>query len=250
MPFAVEEDTGTERLFVAFPKLRTGVARPPVVVGRRLAGLAGHRLYLGADKDRFVGPNAQLLGLKTAVEIVGREADRLGVRRENVVFFGTSMGAGCALMLALAWGSGTVVGGGVPVLSGTLLQRIADRGATGGGGKRAAASVIESARQGDAGDPVSFLDGLFFRLANELREPVTAHFITSPSDYADAGVRRFVRFAEGLPYLRITLHHGSYERHNDVRDEFFALLRQVVGAVPGRAPLTDPSGLEGRTSSE
>jgi hypothetical protein len=231
MSFAVEEDPGGDRLLVAFPKLRAGNARPPVVVGRRLIGLAGHRLYLGADRDRYIGPNGQLLGLKTAVEILGREAGRLGVRRDNVVFFGTSMGAGCALMLGLAWGAGTVVGGGVPVLSGTLLQRIASREATGGGGKSAAVSVIESARQGDADDdPVSFLDGLFFRLAKDLREPVTGHFITSPSDYADAGVRRFVRFADGQPNLHITLHQGSYDHHAGVRDEFFALLRQVVGA--------------------
>jgi hypothetical protein len=230
MDFAVEEDPGSDRLFVTFPKLRPGLARPPVVVGRRLTGLAGHRLYLGADRDRYVGPNGQLLGLRTAIEILGREAGRLDVRRDNVVFFGTSMGAGCALMMGLAWGAGTVVGGGVPVLSGTLLQRIVDRGATGGGGKKAAASVIESVRQGDVDDdPVSFLDGLFFRLAEDLREPVTGHFITSPSDYADAGVRRFVRFADSRPNLHITLHQGSYDRHGSVRDEFFALLRQVVG---------------------
>jgi hypothetical protein len=140
------------------------------------------------------------------------------------------MGAACALMMGLAWGAGTVVGGGVPVLSGTLLQRIANREATGGGGKRAAASVIESARQGNADDdPVSFLNGLFFRLATNLHEPVTGHFITSPSDNADAGVRRFVRFADGHPNLHITLHQGSYDHHAGVRDEFFALLRQVVG---------------------
>ena len=92
-------------MLVAFPKLRAGHARPPVVVGRRLSGLAGHRLYLGADRDRYIGPNGQLLGLKTAVEILAREAGRLGVRRDNVVFFGTSMGAGCALMMGLAWGA-------------------------------------------------------------------------------------------------------------------------------------------------
>jgi len=230
MSFAVEEDRGSERLLVAFPKLRTGPARPPTIVGRRLEGLRGHRLYLGADRDRYIGPNGQLLGLKTAVEIVEQAVIELEVPDEKVVFFGTSMGAACALAVGLSWGTGTVVAGGVPVLSGTLLQLMAESAGAGGGAKRVAAEVIESARGGHAGDdPVSFLDGLFFRLAEQLEKPLTAHFITSPSDYADEGVRRFVSFAERQPHLRVTLHEGSYDRHGGVRDEFFALLRRVVG---------------------
>jgi hypothetical protein len=237
MSFAVEEDPGSKRLLVAFPKLRAGAARPPVVIGHRLEGLPGHRLYLGADRDRFIGPNRQLLGLRTAVEIVGRESTRMGVPRENVVFFGTSASGGFALMVGLAWGAGTVVGGGVPVLGGTVLRRMIERGVAGGGGKKAAVVVLESARQGDADDdPVSFLDGLFFRLAEALQEPVTAHFITSPADYVDADVRRFVEFADRLPHLHVMLHEGSYDRHNLVRYEFFALLRKVAGpAADARA---------------
>ena len=227
MAFAVEEDPGSERLLVAFPKLRSATARPPVALGRHLEGLRGHRLYLGADRDRYIGPNQELLGLKTAVELVAREATRLAVPPEQVVFFGTSMAAGCALMVGLVWGTGTVVAGGVPVLSGSMLRRMAKRGPT--GEKRAALSVIDSARRTDPGeDPVSFLDELCFRLAETLDEPLTAHLITSPSDYADRGVRRFARFAEDQPYLSVTLHEGAYERHNGVGDEFFALLRRVV----------------------
>jgi hypothetical protein len=203
-----------------------------VVVGQRLEGLRGHRLYLGADRDRYIGPNGQLLGLKTAVEIVGRESARMGVPRENVIFFGTSASGGFALMAGLAWGAGTVVGGGVPVLGGSALQRIVKGSAKAAGGKKAAAAVIESARRGAVDDPVSFLDALFFRLAEGLREPLSAHFITSPSDYADPGIRRFVQFADGQPYLNVTLHEGSYDHHSRVHYEFFELLRKVVGPVP------------------
>jgi hypothetical protein len=62
-----------------------------------------------------------------------------------------------------------------------------------------------------------------------VERPLPAHLVTSPSDYADEGMRRFVRFADGHPHLRVTLHEGSYERHGGVRYEFFATLRRVVG---------------------
>jgi hypothetical protein len=188
MSFAVEEDPGSDRLLVALPSRSSG----PVTPVRRSSS-AGGSLVWRVTASTWARTGIGTSGRTGSSSASRRRSRYSGARPTGSVSDVTTssslgMGAACALMMGLAWGAGTVVGGGVPVLSGTLLQRIANREATGGGGKRAAASVIESARQGNADDdPVSFLNGLFFRLATNLHEPVTGHFITSPSDYADAG---------------------------------------------------------------
>ena len=62
LPFAREPVEGSTRLLVTFPRLRPGAAGPSIGVRRHLDGIDAHRLYLGADEHKFIGPQRRLGG--------------------------------------------------------------------------------------------------------------------------------------------------------------------------------------------
>lgn len=231
-------------MLVTFPRLRAGVTRPSFGLRRRLEGMRAHRLYLGADEHKFVGPDRRLDGLATAVELLEGEAEGVGVPKERIVCLGTSMAGTLALLVGLGFGAGRIVAGAVPTRPGTALDRFTRRKRW--GGKNQAEAIIELARTPDGGEPVEFLDRLVFDAAASCSSPCRIDLLTSPHDYTAASAYEFAELAGANPMLDVAVHEDEYERHGAVGDAFFPFLRRLVSddrCEPGGASIAFDAGL-------
>jgi hypothetical protein len=230
LPFGRERIEGASTLLVTFPRMRAGSTRPSFGLRRQLAGMCAHRLYVGADEHKYVGPERRLDGLATAVELLGREADSIGVPKERIVCLGTSMAGVAALMVGLSYGAGRIVVGATPLRCGTQLDRFTRRRRW--GGKRQAENIVEYARSPDGGDPIEFLDGLIFGLAAKCPSPSRIDILTSPHDYAAPSAYELADLARGIPMVEVAVHESEYERHGAIGDAFFPFLRRLLSEAP------------------
>lgn len=222
--YALERQKRAGSLLVAFPKLRVGLSRPPVGLHRVLRGIAAHKLYLGADEHTFIGPNRQLNGLRSAAELIGREAESLGVPPERVVCIGTSMGAVCAMMAGFIYGAGRIAAGAPPIRCGTALKKFVGAKS---GPKLAAPEFLALADAADGSDPADFLDGLVLELALRSTTKCRIDLLASPVDYAFPWVCEFAAAAGPNPLLEVHVHEADYARHGAVGDAFFPLLKKL-----------------------
>jgi pimeloyl-ACP methyl ester carboxylesterase len=237
LPFGRERIEGASTLLVTFPRLRIGVTRPSFGLRRRLEGVHAHRLYLGADEHKFIGPQARLDGLATAVELLGSEAEALAIPQERIVCVGTSMGGVLALMTGLSHGVGRIAVGAAPFRVGSSLRRfLHSEKRWAGKKKKRSPDLIELARGENGADPVEFLDRMVFDLAAACSSPCRIDVLTSPNDYAGASAHEFAEFAAGNPYLEVAVHEGAYAKHGVVGDAFYPFFRELL-ADPGSAAL-------------
>lgn len=227
LPFAVDRLEGATTLLVTFPKLRAGRGKPPLGLRPRLEGIPGHRLYLGADEHKFVGPRRRLDGLHTAVELIRREAEALEIAPEQVICAGTSMGAVLGLMTGLTYGAGRIVAGAPAVRMGTAVTAFMSK-ENARGAKREAASFVELARIPGGDDAAGFLDRFIFDLARECAFSCRIDLVVSPHDYAYAAALDFADVARANPLLEVELHLREYERHGSVAEDFYPLLRDLL----------------------
>jgi hypothetical protein len=229
LQYGLELREGTERLLVGFPKLRAAQQRPPVGLHRVLGKVQAHRLYVGADEHAFVGPNRQLDGFHTAVEVIDRAAASLGVVRENVICIGTSMGAVCAMATGFLYGAGRIVGGAAPILCGTALRRFV--GAK-DGNKALAPNLLALAETADGSDPAGFLDGMLLDFALRCTSTCRVDLLTSPRDYAAPYTREFAVAASANRRLQVHVHDSDYGVHGGIGEAFFPFLRKMLGKQP------------------
>jgi hypothetical protein len=100
-----------------------------------------------------------------------------------------------------------------------------------GGIKARAATFVEVARSPDGGDPVEFLDGFIFDLARECATPCRIDLLVSARDYANASVREFAVAARTNPNVQVELWEAEYPRHGAVGQDFYPLLRRLLGGA-------------------
>ena len=241
LPFGRERVDGASTLLVTFPRLRVGVTRPSFGLRRRLEGLHAHRLYLGADEHKFIGPGGRLDGLATAVELLGREARELEIPHERVVCLGTSMSGVLALMTGLSYGAGRIVVGGTPFRVGTSLVRFlqAEKGWVGKKTKQTP-DLIGLARGRNGDDRVEFLDRMLFDLADACSLPCRIDVLMSPDDYAAPSAYEFAQVAGRNPQLEVALHDAEYGGHKDVGDAFFSFLGGLLAEEQDHCAMSAP----------
>src|SRR3954447_26701162 len=116
-----EEAGGAEHLLVSWPGLRLGGVSPRPTLDR-LAQFRAHKLNSAADTHTYIGPRRTMWGAHASVDIVRAEMERLGVARENVIAYGPSVRAVCALWMGFQAGIGRIVVGGAPVRMGRRLR--------------------------------------------------------------------------------------------------------------------------------
>jgi hypothetical protein len=169
-------------------------------------------------------------GFHTAVEVIDRTAESLGVVRENVICIGTSMGAVCAMATGFLYGAGRIVGGAAPILCGTALSRFV--GAK-GGSKALAPNLLALAETADGSDPAEFLDGMLLDFALQCTSNCRVDLLTSPGDYAAPYTREFASAAAANQRLQVHIHDSDYGVHGGIGQAFFPFLRKLLGQ---RAP--------------
>ena len=220
---------GASTLLVTFPRLRGGETRPSFGLRRQLDGLYAHRLYLGADEHKFIGPAGRLDGLGTAVELLEREAAELALPRERIVCIGTSMSGALAVATGLRHGVGHIVVGGAPFRIGSSLTRfLATEKHWAGKKAKQTPDLLGLAPGKNRRERAAFLDKLLFDLAATCASPCRIDVLMSPNDYAAPSAYEFAELACVNPQLDVAVHEGEYGGHKAVGDAFFPFLRALL----------------------
>jgi hypothetical protein len=236
MPYRLREVAGAERLLVFFPRLRPQGAAPNAGLSGPLADIQAHHLMLGADPHLYVGPERRMLGRKTAVALIERERDRLGVAPEAVTTLGTSMGAIMALLVGLPVGAGQIIAGGAPIKMGKTLEKFDRLEGPSSSVKAAAAAFIALADNGD-GRAIPWLNRVIFKEARKVQLPVRVDLFGSELDRTLKPMQAFAAMFADSELVNVELTVDDYGRHSEIHAPFVAFARSVLsdGSPPGSA---------------
>jgi hypothetical protein len=204
LPFVLERVEEADQILVNFPAYHTGVVEPSTWQRGKMSQHKAHRLFIGSDQHTYWGPAQELRGLRTAVRLIEKTADELGVPPERVVCFGTSMAAALAALTGLAYGAGGVILGAPPLAMGTLLGGWATQERREGGKPMTSAIRLFALAERDGGpDPVEWLDGLIPSLAADCPNPCKVRLFASPHDFVFPGVERFYEQRDSFPNVDV-----------------------------------------------
>lgn len=225
MPYRLrEEPGGADRLLVFFPRLRPQGAAPNAGLSGPLADIPAHHLMLGADPHLYVGPQRRMLGHRTAIELIARERDRLGVPAERVTTLGTSMGGIMALLVGLPAGAAHIIAGGAPIKMGKTLERFDRLEGPSSPVKAAAAAFIALADNGD-GQAVAWLNRAIFKEARRVQLPVRVDLFGSERDRTLKPMRAFAEAFADSELVNVELTLGDYGRHSEIHGPFVDFAR-------------------------
>ena len=241
LPYVREDRPGSDHLLVCFPGLRADQHQGAPATRMRdfLPEVEAHRIYVGADRDLYVGPKRQLAGARTGVELISREAERLGIPPERVLTMGTSMGAIAALFIGLGAGAGRIVAGAPAVRIATDFTTFS-RGSTKlQSGTSLRRVVLRLAASPDPPSAEVFLDRLLFDTAAAATSPATVHLFVGPRDVTHESVQLFARSLEGHAHLTPQLRVVDYGTHPRI-GRFF--LRYFVEVAKEAGLVRQPTG--------
>ncbi len=233
-----EEPGGADFLLVSWPGLRFGGVSPGLTLDR-LRRFRAHKLNIGADAYTYVGPRRSMQGARASLEIVRAEMERLGVPRENVITYGPSMRAVCALWMGLEAGVGRVICGGVPVRLGSRLRRLDQ---VTGPSPEAAAVRDQFLALAEADPPAPpadvFFDELIYDAASKVTEPTTVHLFVSREDEMFPDNRELAAALSPHPHIDCRLDIGDYGMHGNIKDAFKRYLTRTLreAGVPRSRP--------------
>ncbi len=196
-------------------------------MSRPLADVHAHHLMLGADPHLFVGPERRMLGRDTAVALIERERDRLGVAPQRVTTIGTSMGGIMALLIGLPSGAGRIIAGGAPIKMGKALQKFDRLDGPSSQVKAASSAFIALADNGDGRAP-AFLNKAIYNAARAVRAPVRIDLFGSETDGTIKPMRAFAETFAGHDLLDISLTVSGYGPHSQIHEPFVAFARGLL----------------------
>ncbi|UGS35801.1 hypothetical protein [Capillimicrobium parvum] len=234
-----EEPGGAEHLLVSWPGLRLGGVSPRPTLDR-LARFRAHKLNIAADGHTYIGPRRSLWGARASVDVVRAEMARLGVRRENVIAYGPSVRAVCALWMGFQAEVGRIIGGGAPIRMGRRLRTL-DRVA--GASPEAIAFRDHFLSLADADPPASpsdvFFDEMIHDAARAVTLPTKVHLLVSPDDEMYDDNVELAALFDRLDPIECHLDVIAYGRHGGVKDAFKRYLTDTLreaGVPRRRAP--------------
>jgi pimeloyl-ACP methyl ester carboxylesterase len=223
LPYLLDQVEGADQILVGFPAYRTGVVPPGTWQLAQIARYTAHRLLLGADEHTYIGPAQELRGLRTAVRLIEKTTDELGVAPERVVCFGTSMAATLAALTGLAYGARAIVLGAPPLAIGTLVGawsnaelRTTDKPMT------SARHLLELGRRDSGPDPIEWGDGLIPSFAAACPRPAKVRLFTNPKDFTFPGVKQFYDERASFPNVKVELELTGAPSHDAVAKAFYA----------------------------
>lgn len=228
MPYRLRRQPGgADRLLVFFPRLRPQGAAPNAGLSGPLADIRAHHLMLGADEHLYVGPERRMLGHRTAVALIQRERDRLGVPPEGVTTLGTSMGGIMALLVGLPAGAGHIIAGGAPIKMGKTLEKFDRLEGPSSPVKAAAKAFIALAEKGD-GRAIPWLNRVIFKEARKVELPVTIDLFGSELDRTMKPMRAFATAFADSELVNVRLTVDDYGRHSEIHDPFVRFARTLL----------------------
>lgn len=223
LPYLLDQVEGAEQILVGFPAYRTGIVPPGDWQLAKIEQHRAHRLLLGADEHTYIGPAQELRGLRTAVRLIEKVADDLGVAPEHVVCFGTSMAASLAALTGLAYGARATVLGAPPLALGTLIGGWAKHERQSGGRPMTSAiHLLELGRREGGPDPVEWGDGLIPSLAAACPRPAKVRLFANPEDFTFPGVEQFFEQRSSYPNVEVELELTDAPSHDAVAKAFYA----------------------------
>jgi hypothetical protein len=227
IPYILLPTPGARHLVWYFPKLRPGGGPATRPRDGRVAELRVHRLAIGSDPAFFVGPQRSLAGADTAIELLHRTREELGIDPANVVAVGTSAGACSALFLGMRAGCGWVIAGGAAVRMGRWLKRLTHVDGPANAAKAGAKDFLALAANGD-GSPAAFLDSMIVNAARERTTPVRVDLFTSEGDGLHQDSRWLAKRLRELPGVDCRVEVGDYSPHGNVTGPFWEYARREL----------------------
>lgn len=173
-----------------------------------------------------------------SVEIVRSEMARLGVARENVIAYGPSVRAVCALWMGFQAGIGRIVCGGAPIRMGHWLRRL-ERVAGASTEAVAFRDHFLSLADSDDGPPSDvFFDEMIYDAARAVTEPTVVHLFISREDEMFADNQELAIALWRLEPIECDFVVAGYGRHGGVKEPFKKFLTRTLEAagVPEHAP--------------
>jgi hypothetical protein len=228
LPYTVDDVEGARHLLVTFAGLTLEAADPPVEMRKRVGKLRAHRMFIGADRHYYFGPNQTVAGAQAAIGLIKREAGRLGVPDRNIITFGVSAASLAALYVGLKVEAGQIFAGAAPIRAAGWVLKL----------ERAVAPSADAAgmrrellgRSGVDGNPdaARFYDRFIWRAAQRAEHEATIHLFVSPDDLV-------VRDAEWLndvlrdhPTLTCRVEIQDYGAHSWAKLPFFGYMQRAL----------------------
>jgi hypothetical protein len=228
LPYTVDAVDGAKHLLVTFAGLTLEASDPPVEMRKRVGKLRAHRMFIGADRDYYFGPERKLAGAQAAIGLIRREARRLGVPDRNVITYGVSAASLAALYVGLKVQAGQIFAGAAPIRAGgwvLKLERAVAPSADAAAMRRALAG-----RTGLQGDPEAavFHDRLIWRAAQRARHQATIHLFASPDDLVVRDAEWFHDVLRNHPTLTCHVEIQDYGAHAWAKLPFFGYMQRAL----------------------
>jgi len=228
LPYALHRVDSARHLLVSFPALTASAANPLVEVGRYLGDLRCHRLYIGADEHFYIGPDGALAGAHTAVRLIWREAQRLGIDERDVACIGSSFRALCALYIGLKARSGLVIAGAPPARMGRWIAKLVQGSAPGRQAHSLRHAIAAVAGIDETVASQHALDRLLPRAIGRANHEADIHTFVSAHDPVYEESEWLARHLAGHASLRSHLVLSDYGDHSQIKIPFYRYVRQTM----------------------
>jgi len=228
LPYTLDEVEGATHMLVTFAGLSLEAVGPPVEMRKRVGTLRAHRMFIGADRDGYFGPDRTMAGARTAIGLVMREAKRLGLAERNLITYGISAASLTALYVGLKLKAGWIFAGAPPIRAAGWVLRL----------ERAVAPSADAAgmrhelleRTGVGGNPEAarFYDRVIWRAAQRADHEADIHLFASPDDLVLRDAEWFADVLRDHPTLTCHLEVQDYGAHSWAKLPFFAYMQRTL----------------------
>jgi len=228
LPYTLDEVEGAKHMLVTFAGLTLEAAGPPVEMRKRVGSLRAHRMFIGADRHIYFGPDQTLAGARTAIALIMREAKRLGVAEQNIITFGISAASLAALYIGLKVRAGRIFAGAPPIRAAGWVLKLERAAAPSAEAARVRRELLE--RTGVGGDPEAalFYDRVVWRAAQRATHEADLHLFASPDDLVVRDAEWFQDVLRDHPTLTCHLEIQDYGAHSWAKLPFFAYMQRTL----------------------
>ena len=228
LPYTVDEVEGATHMLVTFSGLALEAREPPVEMRKRLGKLRAHRMFIGADRNGYFGPETAMLGARSAIRLIKREADRLAVAEGNVITYGVSAASLAALYVGLKVRAGQIFAGAPPIRIGGWLLRLDRSIAPSADARRMRQELLERTGVARDSEIALFYDRVIWRAAQRATHDATIHLFASPNDPVIAEAEWFHEVLRDHPTLTCRVEIQDYGDHSWAKLPFFGYMQKTL----------------------
>ena len=228
LPYTVDEVEGATHMLVTFSGLSLEAREPPVEMRKRLGKLRAHRMFIGADRNGYFGPETAMPGARSAIRLIKREAERLGVEERNVITYGVSAASLAALYVGLKVRAGQIFAGAPPIRIAGWLLRLDRSVAPSADAARMRQELLERTGVARDSEIALFYDRVIWRAAQRATHDATIHLFASPNDPVIAEAEWFHEVLRDHPTLTCRVEIQDYGDHSWAKLPFFGYMQKTL----------------------